>query len=253
MNEIQFSTGLVSYSLNGQCQVSFNPTDSAFVERLFATFGALDMMQEEHKAELQRTSDRAEIFEIARARDKKMRELIDGVFGAPVCEALFGEMNVYALAEGLPVWCNLMLAVMDEIDTGFETPLPSFSDYGMAALDEQGICCLVLDPVFAETVDKDFLPTVFLTKYGEGDIWVEAFDHDTVRVHGTPGLRFAWETRYAQANASTERLRVMGCDQIDRGGDYAGEADAYIDSAEIDYARSAFEYMTEFERSMEAA
>ena len=28
-------------------------------------------------------------------------------------------MNVYAMADGLPVWCNLMLAVMDEIDTSF--------------------------------------------------------------------------------------------------------------------------------------
>ena len=44
---------------------------------------------------------------------------MDGVFGAPVCDALFGCMNVYAMADGLPVWCNLMLAVMDEIDTTF--------------------------------------------------------------------------------------------------------------------------------------
>ena len=28
-------------------------------------------------------------------------------------------MNVYALADGLPVWCNLMLAVIDQIDTTF--------------------------------------------------------------------------------------------------------------------------------------
>lgn len=26
-------------------------------------------------------------------------------------------MNVYALADGLPVWCNLMLAIIDQIDT----------------------------------------------------------------------------------------------------------------------------------------
>ena len=119
MTELQFSTGLVSYSLNGQCEVAFNPTDSAFVEKLFDTFSVLDKKQEDYRKEIEKTSDRMEIFEIARARDAEMREMIDGVFGTPVCQALFGGMNVYALADGLPVWANLLLAVMDEIDTGF--------------------------------------------------------------------------------------------------------------------------------------
>ena len=51
--------------------------------------------------------------------DAEMRSMIDEALGAPVCDALFGDMNVYALADGLPVWANLMLAVMDEIDTSF--------------------------------------------------------------------------------------------------------------------------------------
>ena len=119
MTELQFSTGLVSYSLNGRCEVAFNPTDSTFVEKLFDTFSVLDKKQEDYRKEIEKTSDRMEIFEIARARDAEMREMIDGVFGAPVCQTLFGGMNVYALADGLPVWANLLLAVMDEIDTGF--------------------------------------------------------------------------------------------------------------------------------------
>ena len=48
-----------------------------------------------------------------------MRAMIDETLGASVCDALFGGMNVYAMADGLPVWCNLLLAVMDEIDTSF--------------------------------------------------------------------------------------------------------------------------------------
>ena len=119
MRQLSFETGLVSYSLNDRCEVSFNPTDSAFVERMFSTFDTLDQKQEAYTAEIEKTSDRRKIFDIARARDAEMREMIDGVFGTPVCDALFGSMNVYALADGLPVWCNLMLAVMDEIDTSF--------------------------------------------------------------------------------------------------------------------------------------
>lgn len=36
-----------------------------------------------------------------------------------VAQTRVGKMNVYALSDGLPVWVNLMLAVMDEIDTAF--------------------------------------------------------------------------------------------------------------------------------------
>lgn len=119
MPEIKFDTGLVVYDINGQCQVSFNPTDSAFVERLFNTFDTLDQKQEAYKAEIEKMGDKRKIFEVARARDAEMREMIDGVFSVPISERLFGGMNVYALADGLPVWCNLLLAVMDHMDSAF--------------------------------------------------------------------------------------------------------------------------------------
>ena len=119
MTELNFESGLVTYSLNGKCEVSFNPTDSNFVERLYAAFEELDKKQEGYRAQIEKMADKREIFDFARERDTEMRGIIDGVFDAPVSEAVFGGMNVYAVAGGLPVWCNLMLAVMDEIDTTF--------------------------------------------------------------------------------------------------------------------------------------
>ena len=119
MKELNFDSGLVAYSLNGKCEVSFNPTDSNFVERLYSAFEDLDKKQESYKAQIEKMADKKEIFEFARERDAEMRGIIDGVFDAPVSEAVFGGMNVYAIANGLPVWCNLMMAVMDEIDTTF--------------------------------------------------------------------------------------------------------------------------------------
>ena len=92
MAEIRFDTGLVSYDINGKATVCFNPTDSAFVEKLFRTFDTLDQKQEAYKAEINGLADQ---------------------------RAIFGGMNVYAIADGLPVWCNLMLAIIDEIDTSF--------------------------------------------------------------------------------------------------------------------------------------
>lgn len=119
MKELNFDSGLVTYSLNGKCEVSFNPTDSNFVERLYSTFEELDKKQEGYKAQVEKMADKREIFDFARERDAEMRSIIDSVFEAPVSEAVFGGMNVYAIANGLPVWCNLMMAVMDEIDTTF--------------------------------------------------------------------------------------------------------------------------------------
>lgn len=119
MADLNFATGVKEYSLNGVVKVSFNPTDSNFGERLFNTFNDLDKKQEEYKATVEKMADKKEIFEFVRARDAEMREMIDGVFNTPICNELFGEMNVYAMADGLPVWCNLMLAIMDEIDTSY--------------------------------------------------------------------------------------------------------------------------------------
>nr|UWG16086.1 MAG: tail assembly chaperone protein [Bacteriophage sp.] len=119
MEDIRFDTGIVEFNLNDAIKVYFNPTDSAFVERIFDTFDELDKKQEAYKAEIDKCSDKKEIFEIARRRDAEMREMVDGLFDKPVCSALFGGMNVYALAGGLPVWCNLMLSVIDQIDTTF--------------------------------------------------------------------------------------------------------------------------------------
>ena len=122
MNDVKalnFESGLVTYNINGKCQVSFNPTDSNFVERLYLAFEDLDKKQESYKTQVEKLADKREIFDFARERDVEMRQVIDGLFDAPVSDSLFGVMSVYAVAGGLPVWCNLMLAVMDEIDTTF--------------------------------------------------------------------------------------------------------------------------------------
>lgn len=119
MRELNFETGLVEFDINGKITVSFNPTDSNFIERLYATFEELDRKQEQYKSDIEKMADKRKVFDYAKERDTEMRGMIDDVFGAPVSDALFGDMNVYAVAGGLPVWCNLMLAVMNEVDSTF--------------------------------------------------------------------------------------------------------------------------------------
>lgn len=119
MKELNFATGNVEYRINGGVAVTFNPTDSNFVKRLFDAYETLDKKQDYYKTRVETMADKREVFTFAKEQDEEMRGIIDELFQAPVSDAVFGGMNVYAMADGLPVWCNLMFAVMDEIDTGF--------------------------------------------------------------------------------------------------------------------------------------
>jgi len=119
MNTLNFATGLVTFTVNDTAEVTFNPTDSNFVERLFRTFEELDKKQEAYKQEASALTDAKEIFECTQRRDKEMRSLIDAIFEGSVSDAIFGTLNAYALADGLPIWCNFLLAVMDKVDTTF--------------------------------------------------------------------------------------------------------------------------------------
>lgn len=118
MEKLTFDTGIKEYEVNGGAILRFNPSDSAFVGKLFNAFDSLDKKQEIYRAQIDSMKDKREIFEIAHNQDIEMRTIIDGVFG-PICDSLFGDMNVYAMADGLPVWCNFLLAIIDEVDTSF--------------------------------------------------------------------------------------------------------------------------------------
>lgn len=116
MPELKFETGLVTYSLNGAAEVVFNPTDISFVSRVFRAFDLLEEKQQEYDGASKNISSNREFFEFARKIDSEMREVIDSAFEKPVCADVFGSMNVYAVASGLPVWCNLIFSVIDLFD-----------------------------------------------------------------------------------------------------------------------------------------
>lgn len=121
MAVINFDSGVKEYSLNGKFSVWFNPTDSNFAEMLYNTFDELDKKQEEFRTE--NIEDGREAFKKNRERDREMRAALDDILGEGACASLFGGMNVYALADGLPVWANLMLAIIDEMDDAVKAEL----------------------------------------------------------------------------------------------------------------------------------
>ena len=98
--ELSFANGVQEYTVHGvkgDVIIRFNPTDGTFIQRLYNAFDTLDKKQEKYADEVQKC----------------------GLFEEPVCDSIFGSMNLYALADGLNVWVNFLLALMDETDSAF--------------------------------------------------------------------------------------------------------------------------------------
>ena len=108
---LSFETGIVDYEING-VPVSFNPTDETFVSGLYATFGSLER--------LQTAFAEGDGFEKFTELDRDMRAQIDGLLGEGASDGLFPNMNCYALADGLPAWTNLFMALLYETVGAYE-------------------------------------------------------------------------------------------------------------------------------------
>ena len=123
MKELNFDFGLNEYDLNGKVTVRFNPTDVGFLEKLSDSFTYLDLIQEEVKLSKEEVTDEKDVYKLAKSLDGKMRDIINALFGKDVCTPLFGEMNLFASAGGLPVWANLMLAIAEEVESSMKGEL----------------------------------------------------------------------------------------------------------------------------------
>lgn len=109
---IEFEKGLVEYDIGGALTVRFNPTDEGFIAKIEDTFASLDGLQER----LAEDGSFSQFGEL----DAQMRAKVDGLLGDGAADALFEGMNCFAIADGLPVWLNLMLALMDEVSDACE-------------------------------------------------------------------------------------------------------------------------------------
>lgn len=116
MNELNFETGVLTFSVNGNAEIHFNPTDPQFVGNLYKTFQELKNQEETYRAELEKVQGSDKIFDFCMQKDKEMRDAIDACFDEPVCSKVFGHLNVYAFAGGFPIWANFVLALFDIID-----------------------------------------------------------------------------------------------------------------------------------------
>ena len=115
MADIKFETGVKEFNINGAVTVRFSPTDMVFIEKVFNALEHIDKKHEDFSAELSKLRDE-QVFDLARKADAEAREEINAAFGVDVCTPVFGNMSVYAVADGFPLWANLLLAVIDQFE-----------------------------------------------------------------------------------------------------------------------------------------
>lgn len=109
-----------------------------------------------------------------------------------------GKLNVH----NLDVWGSKSRVVPTSFGAlkmaAFETPLPTFADWGKGQCGPEGWCLIALDPRYAETIAQHGQPAWLLTDCdGTGHLWAENCGQYTI-IHGAPRQQFAWLCMAAQ-------------------------------------------------------
>ena len=122
----------------------------------------------------------------------------------------------------------------------FETPTPTFADWGRGECGPDGWCLIVPDPRYAETVAQHGQLTWLLTDCdGTGHLWAEDCGQYAI-VHGAPGQKFSWMAMAVQRGYEGEYAEPSECNYpagtpagIDMAASTAARAlDAGADAAE---------------------
>ena len=71
-SQLPYMVLVVSYSLNGKCEVSFNPADHAFAERFYSAIDEMGKLQDEYAKKGEALQDPGEAFSLAQERDVEM-------------------------------------------------------------------------------------------------------------------------------------------------------------------------------------
>lgn len=109
-----------------------------------------------------------------------------------------GKLNVH----NLDVWGSKSRVVPTSFGAvkmaAFETPVPTFADWGKGRCSPDGWCLIALDPRYAETIAQYGQPAWLLTDLdGTGHLWAEDCGQYAI-IHGAPRQQFAWLCMAAQ-------------------------------------------------------
>lgn len=121
----------------------------------------------------------------------------------------------------------------------FETPVPTFADWGKGQCGPDGWCLIIPDPRYAETIAQHGQLTWLLTDCdGTGHLWAEDCGQYAI-IHGAPGQKFGWMAMAAQRGYEGEYAESSECNYpagTPAGVDMAASTAARAQEASTDAA-----------------
>lgn len=91
--------------------------------------------------------------------------------------------------------------------SAFETASPYFADIGSGVIDENGVCTIVFDEVFSETLDSVKEYQVFITTTSEGNARCIRKNEGFFEMKGDPGATFDYMICATQKGCAHNRLK----------------------------------------------
>lgn len=172
-----------------------------------------------------------------------------------IAESVFGKVECFSLKASNGITCTdfTVSGTKDRnietknygkrLLTAYETTEHLFGDCGTGQIGEDGQCYIALDPVYFECTERHSDIRVFLTKYGEGDIY---FDYENsigelfLIIKGTPNLKFSWEWKLIQKDFNNrDRLGyyevIFDNAYMQHGDDFSADAETLISEIQGGY------------------
>lgn len=114
MGALNYTAGKREYTLPSGAIIHFDPCDSEFANKIIVAVRNCNNIQNSFPKEPFTDLDAQLSF--IQKMNGDIREEIDKAFGEPVCEKACCGSSPISLSDGLPVWMNFLMAVIDEID-----------------------------------------------------------------------------------------------------------------------------------------
>lgn len=102
-------------------EVRFEPEESTYKQAFSALAYDLDALQEQLARMLKKSRKRGgktwtRAYEAAESTDRIMRGKVDALLGIGVCTALYGNTQLTAAGQGVPLWFSLLDALYSAMD-----------------------------------------------------------------------------------------------------------------------------------------
>jgi|GEM_PF-674698 len=121
MASLNLDIGLKTFDINGDPEraISFPPSDSVFISRLYDGFEKIEDYHQTLQKELTEAEGTPEVLDIGREADNAIKAILNGMFSDyndNASDIVFGKLSSVGVAGGVPLWAGLIIAVLEECD-----------------------------------------------------------------------------------------------------------------------------------------